>query len=113
MITLMSWGFKFGRPEANLIMDVSFLKNPWREGVIGKQDIMTFMMKQEGFADLTTLFTVLLAKYDELYPKENITVAFCCSAGEYRSPAVVERVSELLREEKIMHRVIQSPNSKL
>ncbi len=104
MITLKSHGFKFNRPEANIMFDVSYFKNPWRQENIREelsregrnQKVIEFMMKQGGVHDMANAIKNIIMKYNELYPDENIQVAICCSAGEYRSPAMVEIVKKLL-----------------
>ncbi len=98
MIILKSWGFKYGEPKANFKIDVSYFKNPWREK-IAKENVdacMIYMDNQEGFEEITENISELIASYERLYPKENLIFAFCCSAGEYRSPAAVRSVQEKL-----------------
>ncbi len=96
MITLISWGHKYGVPIANFKFDVSFLPNPWRQEKLKgakKKELTAYMEKQEGFTDLVNAFSNLIATYDELYPGEDMRFAFCCSAGEYRSVIMVECVA--------------------
>ena len=121
MITLMSYGFKFGRPEANIVFDVSLFKNPWRvedlkatekTSKVKKTKIIEFMVKQKGVYQFCQNIADIVKQYDTLFPDENITVALCCSAGEYRSPALVEIVNKLLPKE-IKRKIIQSKNSKI
>ena len=113
MITLMSWGHKFGKPEANFIFDVSFLKNPWREGLKDRKAIIQYMVEQKEFDKLIFYFIKIIECYNEFYPNENLVFAFCCSAGEYRSPVVVEILGDLLKEYKVPHKIIQNKYSKL
>lgn len=121
MITLMSHGFKFSRPEANYVFDVSFFKNPWRdedirnetEDSIRRHKIRKYMLSQIGFEGFVDSVSAMLIRLDATFPRENIRVAFCCSAGEYRSPSVVMIVSERLDEFKVKHKIIRSKDSKL
>ena len=121
MITIKSHGFKFSRPEANVVFDVSYFKNPWRDEKIRKEKneakrhnmIMKFMEKQDNMAVFIKRVNDLLRYYALFHPDENITVAFCCSAGEYRSPAIAFKVSEELKKLKIDYKLEQSENSKL
>ncbi len=115
MITLKSWGFKFGRPEANIMYDVSYLKNPWRDKIaIGsKKKILEYVSSQDGAMDLVESIARTLCVYDELFHGENLQVAICCSAGEYRSPAIVELVAEELSRAGVKHKIEQSKNSKI
>lgn len=118
-ITLKSHGFKYSRPDANYVMDVSFFINPWRDKKIrDEQDkdkrkklIMKFMEEQEGVGQFVSRVSSLLRMLSLMLPDENIQVAICCSAGEYRSPAIVEMISENLG--KVPHTIIHSINSKI
>ena len=119
MITLKSHGHKFSSPECNFKFDVSFFLNPWRDKKIrDEQDkekrkklIMKFMEEQEGVGAFVTRVASLLRLLSMMYPDENLQVAICCSAGEYRSPAIVEMISENLG--KVPHTIIHSINSKI
>jgi RNase adaptor protein for sRNA GlmZ degradation len=116
MITLLSWGFKFGRPPANFTFDVSYFKNPWREKSLRngkKKDILKFMEDQEEFKSITEIIGMLIISYANFFPGENMVFAFCCSAGEYRSPCVLEKVSSMLKKRKITHKIIKASNSKI
>lgn len=121
MITLKSHGFKFSRPEANIVFDVSYLVNPWREKRIREEEdaekrkdmIMEFVLLQDGVRVLVRHLADVIAWYGFMFGDENIQIAFCCSAGEYRSPAMVELVAEELRRRNIRFIINQSKNSKI
>ena len=116
MIILKSWGFKWGRPPANFIFDVSFLINPWRVKKLrdaDKKTILDFMKKQKEFEELTNAFVELISTYYCLWPKETLIFAFCCSAGEYRSPAVIEVLYQRLVKLNIPVKINHNINSKL
>jgi RNase adaptor protein for sRNA GlmZ degradation len=121
MITLKSHGFKFSRPHANIIFDVSYFVNPWREKIIRdetdaterRKKVLDFMYEQEGVKQFVQNITQTLVGYNNLFPDENIQVAFCCSAGEYRSPAFVCMIAHELKMLGIEVSVNQSLNSKL
>lgn len=121
MITIKSHGFKFSRPEANIVFDVSYFVNPWREEkirnevnpMIRKNLILDFMNAQFGVKEFVDSVVSVLTNYDGLFPNENIQVAFCCSAGEYRSPSIAFMVADELNKIGIQTNVIQSQNSKL
>lgn len=106
MITIKSHGFKYSRPEANIIFDVSYFKNPWRKDDIRNEKdrnkqwekAVTFMRAQEGVEVFVKKVADLLFVYNYQFPDENIQVAICCSAGEFRSPVIVELVSKALEE---------------
>ena len=121
MVTLKSHGFKYARPEANLVFDVSYFKNPWRDEKIRNEKdhktrrrlILESMQFQTGMIGFIKLTTQLLMKYDSMFPDENIQVAFCCSAGEYRSPAIVEMVAKEMERLGAKVQIIHNPNSKI
>lgn len=104
MITLKSHGHKFGVPEANYKFDVSFFKNPWRDegiraekdSVVRKKKIIKYMEDQEGSHEFLKRIASFVRFINVMWPDENIVVALCCSAGEYRSPAMVEMLAKEL-----------------
>ena len=121
MITLMSWGHKYGYPPANFKFDVSYFKNPWREKEIRniqnkgrrKKKIIEFMKNQEGVGAVVTHISEVITLYDLLFPDEHICVAICCSAGEFRSPAIVELVGQELSKKKVQYEISHSSESLL
>lgn len=119
MITLMSWGIKYGEPPANFKFDVSYLRNPWRDkqklkGYLSMKDaVMAFMEQQKEFGILALKFANLIDIINSQFPDENLVFCFFCSAGEYRSPAMVEKISEELGKRGIVFRKLANVNSKL
>lgn len=121
MITIKSHGFKFSRPEANFVFDVSYFVNPWRDKEIRmetdpekrKTMIIEFMDKQEGFKPFVDKVVSLLVYLYIFFPNENLQIAFCCSAGEYRSPAIALVVSEQMKKRGVEVTLLQSINSKI
>ena len=119
MITLMSWGHKYGNPPANFKFDVSYFKNPWREKEIKncqdkserKKKIIKFMKNQEGVETIIVHISEVIAFYSLLFPDEHICVAICCSAGEFRSPAIVELIGKELSKRKIKYDINHSKES--
>lgn len=121
MITLMSWGHKYGNPPANFKFDVSYFKNPWREKEIKdcqdkgerKRKIIEFMKDQKGLESVVTHISEVATLYSQLFPDENMRVAICCSAGEFRSPAIVELVGQELSKKKVEYVISHSKESLL
>ena len=115
----MSWGHKYGNPPANFKFDVSYFKNPWREKEIKdcqdknerKKKILEFMKNQEGVETIVAHISRMIELYGLLFPDENIRVAVCCSAGEFRSPAMVELVGEALSKRKVDYIINHSKES--
>ena len=121
MITLMSWGNKFGSPPANFKFDVSYFKNPWRdENIRNEKDrmvrsemAMKFMRSQEGVVEFIEGVSYIISNINSKFQDENIVVALCCSAGEYRSPAMVMLLNDALNRLKINNIIKVSLESKL
>jgi len=114
MITLMSWGHKYGNPPANFKFDVSYFKNPWRDKEARHSDretIISFMERQEGVNKFINNLVQMLGDLNEQFEEEEIKVAICCSAGEYRSPAIVELIGKELLKRKIKYAVSHSKES--
>lgn len=115
----MSWGHKYGSPHANFKFDVSYFKNPWREKEIRdcqdrgerKKKIIEFMKNQEGVETIIMHISEMIEFYGLLFPDENIRVAICCSAGEFRSPAIVELVGTELSKRKVKYVISHSKES--
>lgn len=121
MITVKSHGFKFSRPEANIVFDVSYFMNPWRDAAIRNEEdpkkqkelIMKYMNSQEGYSVFVDKIMNVLNYYILFQEKENIVVAFCCSAGEYRSPAIAMDIAERLKKINVNYKLEQGKNSKI
>ena len=115
----MSWGHKYGTPPANFKFDVSYFKNPWREQEIKdcpdkderRGKIIEFMKNQEGAESLVAHISGVIALYSTLFPDEHICVAICCSAGEFRSPAIVELIGEKLSKKGVKYAISHSKES--
>ena len=121
MVILKSHGFKYERPEANYVFDVSFLKNPWRDAEIRNEKdidkrrtmIIDFMYVQPATLAFVEKISSLIRMLNTFFPHENIVVALCCSAGEYRSPALVDMLGKELKKQGIEHKIMQSKYSKI
>lgn len=110
-LTLVTFGFKYGAPNANYTFDVSFLRNPAREeqwGLFATADegMARFVLEQEEcttFLDrLLPLIRVLLGFDDDL------RIGIGCSSGRHRSRIVAHEIQRLLEQEgvdvKLVHR---------
>lgn len=104
---LISFGFKYGVPlEADLVLDVRFMKNPHyiealrplsgltpevREYVLAQPIAAAFLERIEGLLDL------LIPAYGE-EGKTRLTIAIGCTGGWHRSVVMSEEVAAWLRE---------------
>lgn len=106
-IQLISFGFKYGVPlEADLVLDVRFMKNPHYIESLRAQNGLTeavrdYVMGQpiaEAFlAQLRELLDLLVPAYvDE--GKTRLTIAIGCTGGFHRSIVMTEELAAWLRE---------------
>lgn len=99
IITLMSFGFRGGIPrEADIVMDVRFLKNPhWEKALKAKtgleKAVGQYIEKDpdfEGFIEgFKAMIGPLLPRY-ALEGKTYLTIAIGCTGGKHRSVYTVE-----------------------
>jgi len=115
MITIMSWGHKFGNPPANIKFDASYLINPWRKEELknaSKNEILEFMKNQKEFKDIVNMIVNSIEIYNKLWPDSIIICAVCCSEGSYRSPMVVESVAKILDSKNIVYKIKHQHNER-
>jgi UPF0042 nucleotide-binding protein len=113
VITVLSFGFKFGLPmDADLVFDVRFLPNPQYVDELRRLDgadpaVSQYIFKWPVTASLMRRLSSLL---DFLLPhylaegKTQLVVAIGCTGGQHRSVAVAERLAATLRGHG--HRVV-------
>ena len=97
-ILLQSFGFKYGHPNTNMYIDVTFLPNPAR--LPGKnlfseldEEMIQFVLNYPETRDLIDK-TVDLVKFLSL--KDDIRVGIGCNSGRHRSVIVVNEMEKLL-----------------
>jgi UPF0042 nucleotide-binding protein len=106
-IQLISFGFKFGVPlEADLVLDVRFMKNPHYIEALRPQNGLTVAVREyvlgqpiatAFLAHLQDLLDLLVPAYvDE--GKTRLTIAIGCTGGFHRSIVVSEELATWLRE---------------
>ncbi len=121
-VHVLSFGFKYGPAmEADLLVDVRFLLNPYfvpelkaldgedpaiREFVFGNSEARTLVAKY------TDLIDYLLPLY-EREGKSHLTIAVGCTGGRHRSVAVARALYDHIAERRpqvdIIHRDIRQP----
>lgn len=107
-ITLMSFGFKHGLPrEADIVMDVRFLKNPhWDpdlKPLTGMDKAVGKFIAQdpdyEAFlSNLKSLIHPLLPRYKK-EGKAYLTIAVGCTGGRHRSVHMIETLGAWLKDD--------------
>ncbi len=109
-VTLMSFGFRHGVPrEADLVMDVRFLKNPhWDEGLkpLSGLDaaVGDYIRTDEDYEEFVQRFKGLLETLLPRYAREGknyLTVAVGCTGGRHRSVYVVQELAAWLKAQKM------------
>jgi UPF0042 nucleotide-binding protein len=106
-IQLISFGFKYGVPlEADLVLDVRFMKNPHYIEVLRHQNGLTGAVREyvlgqpianAFLAHLQDLLDLLVPAYvDE--GKTRLTIAIGCTGGFHRSIVISEELAAWLRE---------------
>jgi RNase adapter protein RapZ len=105
-VTLLSFGYKFGIPkEADLVLDVRFLPNPYFVDGLRDRDgrdpeVREYLRASPQAAEAMGRMTDFVEKLLPLYLGEGrgyLTVAIGCTGGQHRSVAVVERLAETLK----------------
>ncbi|MEM6781182.1 MAG: RNase adapter RapZ [Pseudomonadota bacterium] len=107
-LTLMSFGFKFGVPrEADLVMDVRFLKNPHWEKELKDftgldPQVGTYIQSDDNFASFIENFKNLIEPLLPRYAHEGksyLTIAIGCTGGKHRSVFSVETLKPWLEDQ--------------
>jgi len=119
-INILSFGFKYGIPhQADIIMDVRFLKNPYfisqlkpldgknkhvRKYVLDNQEAQIFLKK---YLDLLDYLIPLYEKEGKAY----LSIAIGCTGGKHRSVTIArsihDHISSTGRKIEITHRDIK------
>jgi UPF0042 nucleotide-binding protein len=106
-IQLLSFGFKQGVPlEADLLLDVRFMHNPFYIETLRPQSGLTEAVREyvlgqpiagEFLDRLRDMLDLLVPAYVE-EGKNRLTIAVGCTGGHHRSVVVVEELAAWLRE---------------
>ena len=103
-ITLCSFGFKHGHPQADLVWDVRFLPNPfWTPALKAhtglEEEVACYVLENESGARFLALLEPLLLSLlgeNAAQGRESVTLAVGCTGGKHRSVAVAQRVHRFL-----------------
>lgn len=119
-LCLMSFGFRHGVPrEADLVLDVRFLKNPHWDAELKPQTgldlpVRDYVAGDPAFAPFTEHFKQMIAPILPRYAAEGkayLTIAFGCTGGRHRSVTLVETLKDWFAgegyETHIRHRDIE------
>ncbi|MDZ7597841.1 MAG: RNase adapter RapZ [Desulfobacterales bacterium] len=121
-ISVLSFGFKYGIPiDADLIMDVRFLQNPFfvpeLRDLDGETDEVRrfFGRRSRGiYLGKCSIINFLIPRYFE-EGKAYLTIAVGCTGGRHRSVSIAralyERIKEMGHPANLTHRDIQQQGS--
>ena len=119
-ISVLSFGFKYGVPlEADLLIDVRFIPNPYFIPELKRLDgnderVQQFVTKWRETRKFFEKYFALLDYLLPLYEREGksyLTIAVGCTGGRHRSVTIAGKIFEHLKEEKkgptLKHRDIE------
>jgi UPF0042 nucleotide-binding protein len=107
-VTLLSFGYSFGIPyEADLLMDVRFLPNPYFVEELKRlkgndAQVATYVLQWEETREFLRRVQEFIRFLLPLYIRErktHLTIAVGCTGGRHRSIVIVNRLADMLREE--------------
>lgn len=119
-INIVSFGFKYGAPaEADLVMDVRFLVNPFfvqelaaKDGE--SQEVREFVMNDALTGQFLKKYLDLLDYLIPLYQKEGkayLTIAIGCTGGRHRSVVISQQIYNHIKQNepsvRLIHRDIR------
>ncbi len=109
-VTLLSFGYSFGIPfEADLLMDVRFLPNPYFVEELKRlkgdhpkvaEYVLQWEETKEFLRHIQELIRFLLPLY-ERERRTHLTIAVGCTGGRHRSIVIVNHLAEMLQDEVI------------
>jgi UPF0042 nucleotide-binding protein len=110
-MNLISFGYKYGLPnEADIVMDVRFLPNPFfvtelKELDGNQKPVIEYVMKWKEtkifLKDFYELISFLIPQYQK-EGKSQLTIAVGCTGGRHRSVAIINALSEFLKKQKLL-----------
>lgn len=114
-INILSFGFKYGIPnDADLVMDLRFLANPYFVPELKNLDgeskaIKKFVMTNPETQTFLDKYITLLDYLIPLYKRENkayLTIAVGCTGGRHRSVAIARSIFEHLNKKGLTPGII-------
>lgn len=103
-IRLFSFGFKYGCPEANMLLDVRFLPNPYWVPALKERSglevpVAAYVLESEAGREFLSRLEPLLAFMLDSHRqagREEFSCAVGCTGGRHRSVAVTEHLRRFL-----------------
>ncbi len=114
-LNILSFGFKYGMPnDADLVMDLRFLVNPYFVPTLKNLDgesreVKAFVLTNPETQVFLNKYYDLLDYLIPLYKKENkayLTIALGCTGGRHRSVAIARTIFEHLNQKGLSPGII-------
>jgi len=114
LVTLSSFGYKHGLPDAETVLDVRFLPNPYyvpelKGGTGLETRVADYVLRSDSAREFIALFVPFLLRFLQSHAaagREEIRLAVGCTGGRHRSVAVVEEMKRILEAQQIETRVV-------
>ncbi len=108
-LTLISFGFKYGIPNANYYFDVSFAKNPARDPrwtLFDKPDsaMVEYVLNQDSVGAFIQALIPMIETILTL--DDDARIALGCNAGRHRSTIMVDYVAKMMKAKGITVEVV-------
>lgn len=112
-VTLSSFGYKYGLPDAETIWDVRFLQNPYyvpglKEGTGLDPEVAGYVLNNDAARKFFAAFVPFLLLFLQGHAdagRQEVRLAVGCTGGRHRSVAVAEELKRLLTAHRIETRV--------
>lgn len=110
-VNLLSFGYKYGIPnEADIVMDVRFLPNPFFVSDLKELDgnqkvVIDYIMRWKETKAFLKHFQALIAFLIPQYQQEGksqLTIAVGCTGGKHRSVTITNALTEFLKKQKLL-----------
>ncbi len=106
VVTLFSFGFKHAPPEADTVVDVRFLPNPYyipelSPGTGRDDEVAAYVLDNSLAGDFFRYFEPFLTFFIQGHAgsgRQKLRLAVGCTGGRHRSVAVVEHLDKMLRK---------------
>lgn len=108
-VNLISFGFRYGAPQADMILDMRGMKNPFYVPELKRktgldrevQDYVFSVPESEEYYTAVVQLLRLRLQLHESYPARQstaLTFAIGCTGGKHRSVSMTERVARALSD---------------
>lgn len=112
-VILLSFGYKYGLPDAETVFDMRFLDNPYyvpglKGGTGLEEAVAAYVLDRDSARDFLAMLVPLLLFYLRAHAaagRQEMRLAYGCTGGRHRSVAVVEELRRILAAHELAVRV--------